>query len=79
MSINERIALRGSAAAFTMWFFYACFLLVTLPLIWPAAMPTVQYISSGYLQLILLPLIGVSAKIADRDAKRERAAANAIL
>ena len=73
MTLNDRIATKASAAAFTMPFFWGCVVLVTVPLVFPAAMPVVQYISSGYLQLILLPLIGVAAVIADRAASGERA------
>lgn len=53
----------------TMGFFYLCVVLVTIPLFLPPTMPIVQYISSGYLQLILLPLILVGQNLANRHSE----------
>lgn len=63
LSLSQRIALWGIKHVGTMEFFYLCIVLVTLPLIFPKIMPVVQYVSSGYLQLILLPLIMVGQNI----------------
>ena len=43
--------------------FYAFLVLALLPLVYPASMAVVQFISSGVLQLIALPLLAVAAKI----------------
>lgn len=50
----------------TMMFTYFCVILVTIPLILPTTMPVIQYISSGYLQLVFLPLIMVSSNRSDK-------------
>ena len=64
----ERFAVWMTKRVGTMGFFFACTAMVTLPLIGPfkATMPVVQYISSGYLQLILLPLIMVGQNLQGR-------------
>ncbi len=41
----------------TMGFFFACVILVSIPLVYSPVMPIIQYISSSYLSLTLLPLI----------------------
>lgn len=64
----ERFAVWMTARVGTMVFFFACVILVTIPLIFKATMPVVQYISSGYLQLILLPLIMVGQNLQSRSA-----------
>jgi hypothetical protein len=43
--------------------FYAFTVLALLPLLWPQSMAVVQFISSGVLQLVALPLLAVAAKI----------------
>jgi hypothetical protein len=63
MTLGDRIALRIYKLVGTMGFFWACCILATLPLAFPATMPTVQYVSSGYLQLVLLPLIMIGAAL----------------
>ena len=59
----------------TMKCFYTFIVLATVPLLVPALMPMLGYISSGYLQLILLPLIMVagnrSAEIIKLKEERE--------
>lgn len=64
----ERFAVWMTNRVGTMAFFFACVVLVTIPLIFKATMPVVQYISSGYLQLILLPLIMVGQNLQSRAA-----------
>lgn len=49
----------------TMKCFYLLAILTTIPLLFPITMPVIQYISSGYLQLILLPLIIVAGNRTD--------------
>jgi hypothetical protein len=63
LSLTDRIALKATSIVGTMGFFYTCMVMVTIPLLAPKVMPVVQYISSGYLQLILLPLIMVGQNL----------------
>jgi hypothetical protein len=66
--LNDQIAMRANAVFATMGFFWFCLIFSLLPLKWPAAMPFVQYASSGVLQLIALPLIGVGTILAARSS-----------
>ena len=68
--LNDQIAMRANAVFATMGFFWFCLIFSLLPLKWPAAMPFVQYASSGVLQLIALPLLGVGTILADRASDR---------
>ncbi|MDD2878698.1 MAG: hypothetical protein PHZ23_15885 [Acidiphilium sp.] len=65
---NEWLAIHLSEMFATMLAFYLFTVLALLPLAWPAAMPYVQFISSGVLQLIALPLLAVSGVIIGRKA-----------
>lgn len=67
---NERLALLLAEWFATMAAFYAFTVLALLPLVWPASMSVVQFISSGVLQLIALPLLAVSGVIIGRAAER---------
>lgn len=73
--ISGRIADFIVSKVGTMFCVYLFIVMVTVPLIFPQTMSVVQYISSGYLQLILLPLIMVSQnrdnKVRDIKAERE--------
>ena len=60
---NEWLALRLSAAFSTMVCFYAFCVLALLPLAWHRSINVVQFISSGVLQLVALPLLAVAGKI----------------
>ena len=62
-SLNSKIAVFGVNKIGSMGFFYFCVVLVTIPILLPKTQMVVQYISSGYLQLIFLPLIMVGQKI----------------
>lgn len=64
----EKFAIWMTNRVGTMGFFFACAIMVTIPLIYKPAMPVIQYISSGYLQLILLPLIMVGQNLQSRSA-----------
>jgi hypothetical protein len=68
--INDGIALRSNAIFATMGFFWFCLLFSLIPLKWPATLPFVQYASSGVLQLIALPLLGVGTVLAARASDR---------
>lgn len=69
LSKTDKIALFITKHIGTMGFFYICLFLVTIPLIFPSALPVVQYMSSGYLQLIFLPLIMIGQNLQDRHAE----------
>lgn len=69
LSTSDKIALFLTNKLGTMVFFYICIVLVTIPLLIPTTMPVVQYISSGYLQLIFLPLIIVGQNLQGRHAE----------
>ena len=67
LSLTDKLALfLVEKVAGTMVFFFICIVLATIPLVWAKLMPLVSYISSGYLQLIYLPLILVSGTIASK-------------
>ncbi len=67
---NERLAVLLSSAFSTMACFYVFCMLALLPLVWPASMAAVQFISSAFLQLVALPLLAVAARViqAQQDA-----------
>ncbi len=66
--LDDQIAIRANAIFATMGFFWFCLILTLIPLKWPAVMPFVQYASSGVLQLIALPLLGVGTILAARSS-----------
>ena len=68
--INDAIAIRSNQIFATMGFFWFCLVFSLLPLRWPAAMPFVQYASSGVLQLIALPLLGVGTILAAKSSDK---------
>ena len=67
--LNDWVALKLSAAFFTMGTFWTFLLLAFLPLLWPASLTAVQFLSSGVIQLVALPLLGVSSIILGRAAE----------
>ena len=69
LSKTDKVALFITKHIGTMGFFYICIALVTIPVIFPAALPIVQYVSSGYLQLIFLPLIMVGQNLQSRHTE----------
>lgn len=69
-ALNDAIALRSNAVFATMGFFWFCLIFSLIPLKWPATMPFVQYASSGVLQLIALPLLGVGTILAARSSDK---------
>jgi hypothetical protein len=68
--INDNIALRSNQIFATMGFFWFCLVFSLIPLKWPGSLPFVQYASSGVLQLIALPLLGVGTVLAARSSDR---------
>ncbi len=69
LSAMDKMALSVTNTVGTMGFVFACVILVAIPLIFNSALPIVQYISSGILQLILLPLILVGQNLQGRHAE----------
>ena len=56
----------------TMGFFWFCLMLSLFPILVPRVMTTVQFVSSGILQLCLLPLIMVGQNLQGRMAEDAR-------
>ena len=77
--INRAIAVKTTRAVATMWCVYAFTVLSLLPLIDPGATAMVQYISSGILQLILLPMLMVGTSILNEKAEARAQQDHAIL
>ena len=69
LSKTDKLALFITKKIGTMGFFYLCVILATLPVFVPTTISVVQYISSGYLQLILLPLILVGQNLQSRHSE----------
>jgi hypothetical protein len=69
-ALNDAIALRSNAIFATMGFFWFCLIFSLIPLKWPGTMQFVQYASSGVLQLIALPLLGVGTILAARSSDK---------
>lgn len=69
LSKADKVALFITGKIGTMGFFYACVILATIPIFVKPAMPIVQYISSGFLQLVLLPLILIGQNLQGRHAE----------
>lgn len=66
LSPLDKFAMFMTNTVGTMGFFLICCVLVIIPLIVTSTLPIVQYISSGILQLILLPLIMVGQNLQGR-------------
>ncbi len=66
---NKRAALWMAAWFSTMTCFWLFTALSLLPIVWPESMNVIQFISSGVLQLIALPLLGVAGVIIGQKAE----------
>ncbi len=69
LSASDKIALYITKHVGTMGFFYACAVLVTIPLLFPTTLPVIQYISAGFLQLLFLPLIMIGQNLQGRHSE----------
>jgi uncharacterized membrane protein len=69
LSKLDKLALFITEKVGSMGFFFACVILVTIPILFAPAISIVQYISSGILQLLLLPLIIVGQNLQGRHAE----------
>jgi hypothetical protein len=67
---NDAIALKSNKIFASMFFFWTCLVFSLLPLKWPSTLAVVQYASSGVLQLIALPLLGVGTILAARASDK---------
>ena len=63
----EKIAVWVNNRIGTIEFAILCFILVTIPIVEPRTQTVIFYISSGYLQLVLLPLIIMGGNIQSRQ------------
>lgn len=69
---NDWVAVKISDVFSTMGCFWAFCVLALIPLVVPKLLPEVQFISSGFLQLVALPLLAVAAKINNDQAKQHQ-------
>jgi len=69
LSKLDKLALFITKGVGSMGFFFVCVVLVIIPFFFVSSMSVVQYISSGILQLILLPLILISQNLQGRHAE----------
>lgn len=67
--VNDKIAIFITNIVGTMWCAYAFSIMVMLPLYYPSALNIVQFISSAFLQLVLLPLIMVGQNVLSRSSE----------
>jgi len=72
-AINNWIALRITLIVGTMWCVYAFAALTVLPLFYPASTVAVQFISSAFLQLVLLPMIMVGNALLSKSSEARAA------
>ena len=69
LSNTDKVALFITKRIGTMNFFYFCLVLAAVPVAFPLALPTIQYVSSGFLQLVFLPLIMVGQNLQGRHSE----------
>jgi uncharacterized membrane protein len=69
LTTTDKIALWITDKVGTFNFFVFCIVLTLVPFAIPALMPTVQFISSAFLQLVLLPLIMIGQNLQSRHAE----------
>ena len=69
LSRQEKLAIWLTDHAGTMYFFYLCCVLALIPLVWVQSLPVIQFISSGFLQLVFLPLILLTQNLQNRHAE----------
>ena len=71
MSTQDRIGLMCANGISSMNFFWVCNALCALPLLCPSTLAVVQFISSGWWQLIFLPILAVQNRLqAQKDSIR---------
>jgi hypothetical protein len=63
---SDKIFLKMAEYGATKTMIILCFILASLPFIFPSLFNFCQYASSGYIQLVYLPIILFAAKISER-------------
>ena len=72
-NFNKFIALNITKIVATMWCFYAFSILTIIPLIYPSTQSIIGFVSSSFLQLVLLPLLMVSGNLqSDKSETRAK-------
>ena len=66
----QKVALWITTHVGTIDFAIFCIIFVSIPLIWKESMATIFYISSGYLQLVMLPLIMVGQNLQSKHSEK---------
>lgn len=69
LSRSDKFAIWITDHVGTMYFFYICCVLALIPLWFTSLLPIVQFVSSAFLQLVLLPLIILSQNLQNRHAE----------
>jgi uncharacterized membrane protein len=69
LTIGDKIALFITKMVGNLTFFYICLVLVIVPFVFPPTLSFVHFLSSGVIQLLLLPLIMINQNLQDRHAK----------
>lgn len=67
----DKLAIYISKLVGSMPFFFFCCVLVFIPFFLPSSLSIVQFISSGFLQLILLPIMVINQNIASKISDME--------
>jgi len=67
---SQKIALFITNHIGTIEFAIFCVILASIPLVWKSTMTVILYISSGYLQLVFLPLIMVGQNLQSRHSEK---------
>jgi hypothetical protein len=70
ISTTDKIALYIIGIVGTFEFFVICNILILIPFYFTSALPLVQFVSSGWLQLVLLPIIIISQNIDTRHNEK---------
>lgn len=70
-AINRRIVLTSAAALGSSACVYTFFIFPLIPLLWPDTLNVVQFVSSGVLQLVALPVLAVAGDIQGRRTRQQ--------
>ena len=68
--LNNNVAFMLAAWFCSMACFYVCCGLIAVGFIWPSTMEAVQFISSGVIQLVALPILGVANTVSTLQIMR---------
>ena len=69
--LSDRLILGSAAALESAACVYAFFVIPLVPLLWPATLSVVQFVSSGVLQLVALPVLAVAGEMQGARTRRE--------